>query len=84
MVTPVSPAERAQIDAVERRLAEKYAEIPHGHVTAVVQHVYARFKQSAVRDYVPLLVERHAREELAKSTGSRETVVQAGCAVTAQ
>jgi CRISPR/Cas system-associated exonuclease Cas4 (RecB family) len=60
--------ERAQIDAVQRRLAQKYAELPHDHVAAVVQHVYARFNQSTVRDYVPLLVERRAREELTRST----------------
>jgi hypothetical protein len=60
--------ERAQIDAVQRRLAQKYAELPHDHVAAVVKHVYARFNQSTVRDYVALLVERRAREELTRST----------------
>jgi hypothetical protein len=76
MVLAVSQEERAQIDAVERRLAQKYADIPHVHITAVVQRAYARFSQSAVRDYVPLLVERRAREELAKPTGSRESVAR--------
>lgn len=68
MVAGVPQEERAQIDAVQRRLAQKYAELPHDHVAAVVQHVYARFNQSTVRDYVPLLVERRAREELTRST----------------
>ncbi|WP_221041764.1 three-helix bundle dimerization domain-containing protein [Mycobacterium senriense] len=64
--------ERAQIDAVERRLVQKYAELPHDHVAAVVQHVYAGFNKSKLRDYVPLLVERRAREELARSTAVAE------------
>lgn len=69
MVTGVPQEERAQIDAVQRRLAQKYAEFPHDQVAAVVQRVYARFKRSTVREFVPLLVERRAEEELASSTG---------------
>jgi hypothetical protein len=68
VVAGVPQDERAQIDAVQRRLAQKYADLPHDHVAAVVQHVYARFNLSTVRDFVPLLVERRAREELATST----------------
>ena len=68
MVLGMPQEERAQIDAVQRRLAQKYAELPHDHVAAVVQHVYAGFNQSTLRDFIPLLVERRAREELARST----------------
>jgi hypothetical protein len=53
----VPQEERAQIDDVERRLAQKYAELPHDHVAGVVQRVCVRFDQSKVRDFVPLLVE---------------------------
>jgi hypothetical protein len=81
MVVGVPQEERTQIDAVQRRLAQKYAELPRGHVAAVVQHVYARFNHSTVRDYVPLLVERRAREELSKSTAGRAAVATAGRAV---
>ena len=75
--------ERAQIDAVERRLAQTYTELPHDHVAAVVRHVHARFNQSTVRDYVPMLVERLAREELSKSKAGEAAVVdaKAGCPV---
>jgi CRISPR/Cas system-associated exonuclease Cas4 (RecB family) len=65
-VASVPQEERVQIDAVERRLAQQYTELRHDHVVAVVQHVYARFNRSAVRDYVPLLVERRAKEVLAR------------------
>lgn len=81
MVAGVPQEERAQIDAVQRRLAQKYAELPHDHVAAVVQHVHARFNKSTVRDYVPLLVERRAGEELSKSTAGQVVVAKAGRAV---
>lgn len=64
-VTDVPQEERAQIDAV--RLAQKFAEVPHGQVVGVVQHEYSRFKQSKLRAFIPLLVERRAAEHLAKS-----------------
>jgi hypothetical protein len=56
--------ERVLIGDVERRLAKKYAALPHDHIAAVVQYAYARFRSSRVRDFVPLLVERRADEEL--------------------
>jgi hypothetical protein len=81
MVAGVPQEERAQIDAVERRLAQNYADLSHDHVAGVVQHVHARFNQSSVRDYVPLLVERRAREELSKSTACQAVIAKAGRAV---
>jgi hypothetical protein len=56
--------ERAAIVDVERRLADKYTEFSADYVAAVVQHVYARFRWSRVRSFIPLLVERRAAEEL--------------------
>ncbi len=70
-VAGVPQEERAQIDAVQRRLAHKYAQLSHSHVAAIVEHTYGRFNQCTVGDFVPLLVERRAREELAKSTSGR-------------
>lgn len=56
--------ERVRIGDVERRLAKKYAALPHDQIAAVVQHAYARFRSSRVRGFIPLLVERRADEEL--------------------
>lgn len=56
--------EQALIDQVERRLAEKYSALAPDHVAAAVEHAYARFEDSRVRDFIPLLVERSAREIL--------------------
>jgi hypothetical protein len=83
IVTDVPQEEQARIDAVEHRLAQKYSEVPHDRVSAVVQRVYARFTQSTVRDYVPLLVERRAREELIRSTAGQAVFANAGRAVAA-
>jgi hypothetical protein len=60
----VPQEERTLIGDVERRLAKKYTALPHDHVSAVVQYAYARFRSSRVRDFIPLLVERRADEEL--------------------
>lgn len=62
--------ERALIDAVERRLVQKYAAVPPDHVAAVVQDAYTQFQQSTVRDFIPLLVERRASEQLTTLTGA--------------
>jgi hypothetical protein len=56
--------ERAWINDVERRLAEKYPALPGDHVTAVVRHAYSHFQSSRVRGFIPLLVQRRADEEL--------------------
>jgi hypothetical protein len=52
------------IGEVERRLAKKYTALPHDHVAAVVRYAYAQFQSSRIRDFIPLLVERRADEEL--------------------
>ncbi len=60
----VPPGERAFIGDVERRLAKKYAILPEDRIAAVVRHAYAQLRSSRVRDFIPLLVERRADEEL--------------------
>jgi hypothetical protein len=56
--------EQTIIDQVADRLTSKYPTIPHNTLTAVVQGVHARFDGRPVREYVPLLVERFAGNEL--------------------
>lgn len=56
--------DRALICDVERRLAEKYSDLPLDHVTAVVRHAYHQLQSSRVRGFIPLLVQRRADEEL--------------------
>ena len=58
-------SEQTIIEEVADRLTRKYPTIPPDALTAVVRGVHARFHGRPVREYVPLLVERFAREELA-------------------
>lgn len=60
--------ERAVIDDIARRLTAKHAAFPLDHIAGVVQQAYARFHSSRVREFIPLLVERHADGELSALT----------------
>jgi hypothetical protein len=68
-------SEQTIIAQVADRLTSKYPTIPAKTVTAVVQDVHARFDGRPVREYVSLLVERFAGQELALLllTGCRTT-----------
>ena len=54
------------IARVEQRLTTKYSQFPPEEVAAVVQSEIARFADRPIREFVPLLVERHAGARLAK------------------
>lgn len=59
-------SEQAAMAQVEERLTSKYADLPPDRVSMAIQQAHARFEQSKIRDFVPLLVERRARAELTK------------------
>jgi hypothetical protein len=58
-------SEQLLIAEIERRLTSKYAQLPPDQISSAIQNAHARFEQSPIRDFVPLLVERRARAELA-------------------
>jgi hypothetical protein len=58
-------SEQLLIAAVQQRLTSKYAQLPPDRISSAIQHAHARFEQSPIRDFVPLLVDRRARAELA-------------------
>jgi hypothetical protein len=58
--------EALMIAHVERRLISKYSHVRPEEVSTIVQSEVARFAHSPIRDFVPLLVERHANARLAK------------------
>ena len=72
-------SEQTVIDEVADRLTSRYPTIPPDALTAVVQGIHARFHGRPVREYVPLLVERFAREELQDrlSSAARPPVAEA-------
>jgi hypothetical protein len=58
-------SEQVAIDRVQQRLSARFVQLPSERVTSAVQDALNGFAQSAVRDFVPLLVERKAAERLA-------------------
>lgn len=63
-------SERELIDDVRNRLVAKFAEVPEGRVTIAVEDAYAGFADRHIRDFIPLLVERRAVDELRVDTAS--------------
>jgi len=57
--------ERALIADVQQRLTTAFPQCSPIDVRVVVTEAYAGFAACRVRDFVPLLVERHATRELA-------------------
>lgn len=55
------------IAEVERRLVTKFSDLPPDQVSSVIRSAQAHFDSSPIRDFVPLLVERRARAQLAKA-----------------
>ncbi|OBH84028.1 hypothetical protein A5681_20280 [Mycobacterium scrofulaceum] len=49
---------------IERQLIDEFPHIPSEVVDAVIREEHARFTHSRVRDFVPLFVEKHTREQL--------------------
>ncbi|MCK0176397.1 three-helix bundle dimerization domain-containing protein [Mycolicibacterium sp. F2034L] len=63
--------ERELIDEVEQRLIKRFAQVPAARVGAAVDQAHARFADSTIRDFIPLLVERRVADELS-GTSDRE------------
>ena len=49
---------------IESRLTAKFADLSPARVTVVIDGVRQQFADSTIRDFVPLLVERRAEQEL--------------------
>jgi hypothetical protein len=62
----VESSEWTAIQHVVERLKVNYPAVPPDTVTTVVHHNHARFDGRPIREFVPLFVERHSRQELAK------------------
>jgi hypothetical protein len=60
------PSEAALIGEVHSRLVRKFAHLHPDQISAAVADAHARFAQSKVRDFVPLLVERRVSDQLGR------------------
>ncbi len=68
---PIVPGEAELARAmglVTARLKERFASVPPPVVDALVADLLAEFDESPIRSFVPLLVERLARDRLAART----------------
>jgi hypothetical protein len=72
-------SEKQIIDELSGRLVASYQQVEPAQVNRIVLEEYSRFEGRPIRDFVPLFVERHAKEELSKLGAAdrpgRETVV---------
>jgi hypothetical protein len=57
-------SEERAIDDVMARLTARYPSLDPAQIATAVRRVHEAFASCAVRDFVPLLVERHVREEV--------------------
>ena len=65
------PAEQDAIRAVAARLTDQFPELPPVEIERAVYGRYARFEGSAVREFIPVLVEQGTRRVLAKHPTGR-------------
>ena len=56
--------EQKHINQVTARLADQFPELGAEEIQSAVHGEYARFDDAAIRDFVPILVERTSRETL--------------------
>jgi len=66
-------SEERAIGDVVTRLTARYPSLDPAQIATAVRQAHEAFASSAVRDFVPLLVERHVREQL--DQGLRATAV---------
>jgi hypothetical protein len=59
-------SEEQVIDKLADKLVHIYPTVEPNRISRVVRPEYARFRGGPVRDFIPLLVERHAKEEITK------------------
>ena len=60
----ITAEEKRAIEQVAERLRERFPEKKPGLVGTTVDQAHRRYDGRPIRDFVPVLVEREAREEL--------------------
>ena len=65
-VGEVGVTEWSAIEQLVARLRNVYPNVPADTVATVVHHNHARFDGRPLRDFVPLFVERGAKQELTR------------------
>ncbi len=66
-------SEDTSIEQAADRLMRAFAGVPPNRIRDVLREVHEDFRGSAVRDYVPLLVERIAHSKLCAEAGEPQS-----------
>ncbi|MGM5068974.1 three-helix bundle dimerization domain-containing protein [Rhodococcus qingshengii] len=70
----MTPAEEERhLVRITERLHTKFPHATTEAINSSVAHAYARFDGTPIRDYIPVLVERRAREQLQELATTRWT-----------
>ena len=62
--------ESRELDEVVERLLLRFPDLQEDRVRSVVTKAHAKFVGNPIRDFVPVFVERSARDELSQSVPS--------------
>ena len=65
IISMIKKSERELLAEAAQRLEGKFPQLPGGLITTAVDDAHTHFEQSTVRDFILLLVERRAYNELA-------------------
>ncbi len=76
ILSMANKSERELLDDVEGRLLGQFPQMPAGLIATAVEDAYLYLEESVIRDYIPLLVERRARNELALFTGNPDRLLE--------
>ncbi|WP_413232831.1 three-helix bundle dimerization domain-containing protein [Mycolicibacterium sp. 050158] len=60
-------SEQVALTQLEDRLSSTFVDVPADRIQSAMRNAQARFEHSKIRDFVPLLVERRVRAELANA-----------------
>jgi len=61
-------SEQTLLADIERRLIDEFPGVSPAVVDVLIRREHARFDTSPIRDFVPLLVEKQARQQLKHTT----------------
>jgi len=56
-----------ELNEVVERLLQRYPDLQEQHVRSVVTKAHEKFAGNPIRDFVPVFVERSARDELSRT-----------------
>jgi len=66
-VATAAAHESRELNEVVERLVERFPDVPEERVRSVVAKAHEKFAGNPIRDFVPVFVERSARDELTQS-----------------